>query len=143
MRKHSTMKLPQTSIFAALLLLPLTITASTVESLGSCKCQPNQPCWPSESDWQELNSTVGGMLIGDIRPISSACYKGTPDHNEARCDEVTKNFGADIWRANQSGKFHSCHIVQLQADNRIRCRPTHHLGNLPPSGRNLLPPHAP
>ena len=107
------MLLPQTSVFAALLLLPLTVAASTVESLGHCKCQPNLPCWPSESDWQELNSTVGGMLIGGIRPISSACYKGTPDYNKARCDEVTKNFSSDIWRANQSGKFHYYPIVQL------------------------------
>jgi len=43
------------------------------------------------------------MLIADIRPISSACYKGTPDYNKARCDEVTKNFGDSFWRANQPG----------------------------------------
>ncbi|KAF8456585.1 hypothetical protein BGX38DRAFT_1139786 [Terfezia claveryi] len=34
--------------------------------------------------WQQINSTVGGMLIADIRPISFACYKGTPDYNKAR-----------------------------------------------------------
>ena len=102
---HFTMKLPQASVLATLLLLPLTVTASTVGSPRSCKCQPSLPCWPSKSDWQKFNSTVGGMLIADIRPISSACYKGTPDYNKARCDEVTKNFGDGIWRADQAGKI--------------------------------------
>ncbi|KAF8419398.1 FAD/FMN-containing isoamyl alcohol oxidase MreA-like protein [Tirmania nivea] len=97
------MQLPKTSVFATLLLLPLTVTVGTVESLKQCKCQPHLPCWPSKSDWQKFNSTVGGMLIADIRPISSACYKGTPDYNKARCDEVTKKFDDSFWRSNQPG----------------------------------------
>lgn len=47
------------------------------------------------------------MLIAGIRPISSACYTGTPDYNKARCDEVTKDFGDSIWRANQPGAVQS------------------------------------
>ena len=108
---HSTMQLSHTSVFATLLLLPLTVTAGTVESLRYCKCQPYLPCWPSKSDWQKFNSTVGGNLIADIRPISSACYVGTPDYNKARCDEVTQSFGDSAWRANQSGTFYSCPIA--------------------------------
>jgi len=42
------------------------------------------------------------MLIAGIRPISSACYEG-PGYNKVRCDEVTKDFGDSIWRANQPG----------------------------------------
>jgi len=97
------MKHPQASLFATLLLLPLTVTAGTVESLRNCKCQPNFLCWPSKPEWQKFNSTIGGMLIADIRPISSVCYKGTPDYNEASCDEVTKNYNDSFWRANQAG----------------------------------------
>ncbi|RPB19372.1 FAD-binding domain-containing protein [Terfezia boudieri ATCC MYA-4762] len=97
------MQLPPIGVFATLLLLPFSVTAGTVESLRHCKCQPNLPCWPSDSDWQKFNSTVGGMLIADIRPISSACYEGTPEYNKARCDEVTKEFGDSFWRANQPG----------------------------------------
>jgi len=104
--RHFTMQLSRASVFATLLLLPLTVAAATTESLRYCKCQPHLPCWPSKSDWRKFNSTVGGMLIADIRPISSACYEGTPDYNKARCDEVTKSFGDSAWRANQSGKFH-------------------------------------
>lgn len=97
------MQLLHRSVFATLLLLPLTVTTASIDSLRYCKCQPYLPCWPSKSQWQQLNSTVGGMLIANIRPIASACYEGTPEYNKARCDEVTKNFADSAWRANQAG----------------------------------------
>lgn len=123
------MKLPQASVCAALLFLPLTVTAA------SCKCQPNLPCWPSKPEWQKFNSTIGGMLVADIRPISAACYNTTLEYNEARCAEVTKNFHDSFWRANQPGAVQhtnwedypplkeSCPLPSLLTDkSKLQCQ---------------------
>lgn len=45
---------------------------------------PADSCWPSLSDWTELNTTLSGALICG-RPPASVCYPKDPDYNEEAC----------------------------------------------------------
>ncbi|KAJ5136424.1 FAD binding domain protein [Penicillium atrosanguineum] len=39
----------------------------------SCRCFPNEPCWPSLQQWSDFNATLGGKLISTV-PIGSVCH---------------------------------------------------------------------
>jgi hypothetical protein len=63
-----------------------------------CKCYPGDDCWPSDGQWQRLNSTVDGNLQVNIPP-GAPCYNtfkgplGDVDtYNEAKCEAVTSNW---------------------------------------------------
>ena len=58
-------------------------------SAGDCKCGPKDRCWPSESDWDNLNKTVNGRLIKTI-PIGYVCHD--PTYNEAACNELQQTW---------------------------------------------------
>lgn len=50
-----------------------------------CKCLPGDACWPSEREWDEFNTTVGGRLL-KTTPLGSPCHY--PDYNAALCEEL-------------------------------------------------------
>ncbi|KAL4897557.1 hypothetical protein BDV59DRAFT_208387 [Aspergillus ambiguus] len=56
----------------------------------SCKCTPNDACWPSEDTWRSLNTSVSGKLIQNTPPAIS-CYPG-PYYNEAECAYAYKQW---------------------------------------------------
>lgn len=69
----------------------------------ACKVYYDDDSWPADSEWQKLNSTVGGGLAVDIPPGAS-CYNtfqgplGTVNtFNAAKCDEVTASFANEQW----------------------------------------------
>lgn len=43
-----------------------------------CKCFPGDACWPSQKDWNRLNSDVGGRLVTTV-PLGSPCHDPTYD----------------------------------------------------------------
>lgn len=47
---------------------------------------PGEACWPSVSEWNDLNTTVSGKLIHDLPPAIS-CYPGTY-YNAQQCSYV-------------------------------------------------------
>lgn len=68
-----------------------------------CKCYVGEPCWPSSSDWNKLNTTVAGNLIVNIPP-GAACHNtfqgplGTIDtYSAAGCADVNANWGNETW----------------------------------------------
>jgi hypothetical protein len=54
-------------------------------NLDGCKCFPGDACWPSTSDWNGLNQTVGGRLIATV-PLAQACHD--PNYNPVRCQAL-------------------------------------------------------
>ena len=62
------------------------------------RCIPSSECWPSDKDWEELNNSLDGKLLRDVKPYLAPCY----DHS--RQDECSlrnekyfnANFRADI-----------------------------------------------
>ncbi|KAI2613369.1 FAD-binding domain-containing protein [Hypoxylon sp. NC1633] len=68
-----------------------------------CKCYLGDDCWPDDSSWAELNSTVNGNLVVNIPPAAS-CYNsfegplGTiPTYDAAACAEATANWANETW----------------------------------------------
>lgn len=75
--------------FLSLALLPLAVIADissasdpAYAASAKCRCLPGDACWPSDSTWAKLNSTVSGALIKTV-PIGSPCHD--PNYDEAAC----------------------------------------------------------
>ncbi|KAL3492087.1 hypothetical protein BJX62DRAFT_236521 [Aspergillus germanicus] len=68
-----------------------TLTAETLATSLHCKCTPNDPCWPSASDWNSLNETLSGRLIRTV-PAGSVCYPSQPNYDEQACSAVLGNW---------------------------------------------------
>ncbi len=60
------------------MLLFATLCNATLMSQGNgsteCRCFPGEVCWPSATQWDAFNHTVGGKLIRNV-PLASACRK--------------------------------------------------------------------
>ncbi|KAI0381467.1 FAD-binding domain-containing protein [Hypomontagnella monticulosa] len=54
-----------------------------------CKVFPGDDAWPSEAEWTQLNSTLGGALLKP-KPSAAACYPG-PDFDAQRCQFLLAN----------------------------------------------------
>ncbi|KAK4160882.1 hypothetical protein QBC43DRAFT_358936 [Cladorrhinum sp. PSN259] len=63
-------------------------TSSSSESFsGKCRAWPNTPSWPSDEDWDHLNTTLEGALLRPL-PAAAACYPG-PQQNQVQCSFLT------------------------------------------------------
>ncbi|KAF2188422.1 FAD/FMN-containing dehydrogenase [Zopfia rhizophila CBS 207.26] len=60
----------------------LAIQAYASPASSNCYCLPGDACWPSNSTWAQLNTTVGGRLIATV-PIGSPCHD--PNYNADQC----------------------------------------------------------
>lgn len=74
---------PKTSAMRFPVFLYMFATMSpAISSSRSCYCFPNEACWPAQSAWDTLNTTVGGRLIATI-PIGAPCHD--PLYNATEC----------------------------------------------------------
>jgi hypothetical protein len=65
-----------------------------------CKCVQTDACWPADSVWNSLNTTVGGNLH-KVVPDAAVChntFEGQPTYDAAACEDVTNNFGLQPWQ---------------------------------------------
>ena len=44
--------------------------AAQEEGAPICRCMPNQPCWPSQSDWQGFGASLRGKLVQPQSPLA-------------------------------------------------------------------------
>ena len=51
----------------------------------ACHYLPGDPGWPTDKDWSQLNSTVGGRLILGT-PLAQSCYP--PNLNADACATI-------------------------------------------------------
>ncbi|KAI5857483.1 FAD-binding domain-containing protein [Durotheca rogersii] len=72
-----------------------------------CKCYLGDDCWPNDSSWTELNSTIDGNLQVNIPPGAS-CYNtfqgplgSVPTYNAASCLNATTRFYDESWTVQQ------------------------------------------
>ncbi|TVY34363.1 FAD-linked oxidoreductase [Lachnellula occidentalis] len=58
-----------------------------------CRCFPGDTCWPSTTEWNLLNSTVGGRLIATV-PIASPCHDTFPgvEFDADKCAVIQANW---------------------------------------------------
>ena len=82
--------LPTLILFTEAASLPQTNTSS-------CRCTPNETCWPSSKAWADLNETVSGKLIANT-PIAISCYPG-PQFDETLCAYIDQSWNNSTFQA--------------------------------------------
>jgi hypothetical protein len=70
----------------------------------ACKCYIGQSCWPSQTSWKALNTTVEGKLVVHIPP-GAPCHNqfsgplGTVNtYNAAKCAEANAKWFDEPWQ---------------------------------------------
>ncbi|KAI1075204.1 hypothetical protein F5B20DRAFT_585609 [Whalleya microplaca] len=48
-----------------------------------CRISPDDPAWPSETEWSRLNTSIDGVLLKP-KPAAAVCYQG-PDFDSEQC----------------------------------------------------------
>ncbi|OLN86794.1 putative FAD-linked oxidoreductase-like protein 14, partial [Colletotrichum chlorophyti] len=56
------------------------------------------PCWPSEVQWDTLNTTLSGRLIRAVPP-GAACYPTRPEYDEMACQAIIDGWGHSSWHS--------------------------------------------
>ncbi|EEH07998.1 FAD binding domain-containing protein [Histoplasma capsulatum G186AR] len=85
---------------AAALLLSGLPEALSGHNHTSCRCKPEEKCWPSPHQWKALNESVHGNLVA-VRPVGNVCHDPTYDPEAcARTKNITHN---SFWRVEQPG----------------------------------------
>lgn len=91
-------ELQLTDAILANLSLPANVNASLFYfgnyskiSSAQCKTAPGDEKWPSATDWEFLNSLLGGSLIQTI-PLASPCYSDWGNYDADLCAVVTANW---------------------------------------------------
>lgn len=75
------------------------IPPSPVPQNALCKTLPEDPTWPSEDTWNELNDNLKGALLKPA-PLASVCYTNTTYNNFSleKCQNLTQIWGTGIER---------------------------------------------
>ncbi|PSN64856.1 FAD-binding domain-containing protein [Corynespora cassiicola Philippines] len=74
------------TLAAAIAALPLSAQG---QNSATCRYLPTDVEWPSTTQWNELNSTVGGRLVATV-PLASVCHD--PNFDSARCSSVRSDW---------------------------------------------------
>jgi len=64
----------------------------------NCRCTFGSECWPSDSEFQALASTVSQPLVHPVPP-ATPCY----DSATGNCTDVITSWPNGIWRSDQPG----------------------------------------
>ncbi|KAH9905036.1 FAD-binding domain-containing protein [Xylariomycetidae sp. FL2044] len=82
---------------------PALVPRTWNDAEWGCKCYLGDDCWPAESSWADLNSTVGGNLQVVIPP-GAACYDtfegplgSIPTYDAAACADATAMWANETW----------------------------------------------
>ncbi|KAK7440126.1 hypothetical protein CaCOL14_002045 [Colletotrichum acutatum] len=105
-------------------LSALNFAFGAIATNSSCKCAPNDACWPSTSDWQQFNATLSGKLIA-TKPVAISCYPG-PDYDATLCAKVMVDW--------YKGEWMSSHPVGLDYPLNITCPPVQPASNSTAAG---------
>ncbi|KAJ5754149.1 uncharacterized protein N7511_008302, partial [Penicillium nucicola] len=80
-------------IFVSLLGISNGLSAESRPSPPLCRCMPQDPCWPSDSKWDQFNKSIDGRLIS-ATPIASPCHINPfAPYNETQCAQLRSDWG--------------------------------------------------
>lgn len=82
-----------TSVIALLGAAWIAASQSFGPGSQTCRCFPGDECWPSDTDWESFNKTLGGKLVRTV-PIASSCHDTFPgvEYDAATCANVQANW---------------------------------------------------
>ncbi|EIW74307.1 FAD-binding domain-containing protein [Coniophora puteana RWD-64-598 SS2] len=71
-------------------------------SASQCRCVYGQSCWPSGSDFSQLQSLLSQSLLYP-KPTASQCYSTSGASDD--CSDVIANYTSGIWRSDMVGSM--------------------------------------
>ena len=78
------------------------IFAPEVDHQDAEKCTPTSSCWPTDTDWQAFNATIGGALI-NVSPYFADCFD---PHKDQEACQLEKSMNADgYFRSDSPGSM--------------------------------------
>lgn len=89
-----------TAATSLVLLLGSAHGAALQTTNAQCRCRPNDPCWPSQSQWASLNASVNGNLVA-LRPVAHVCHN--PGYDAAACNASNALSESSVWRDQNPG----------------------------------------
>ena len=66
---------------------------SELDDSSSCRCIPDDACWPPPADWHLLNETVGGRLI-QTSLLAQPCYD--PQYDATACSALKAAWDIEV-----------------------------------------------
>ncbi|GES65794.1 hypothetical protein ATEIFO6365_0012018600 [Aspergillus terreus] len=81
-------------------LLLIVTDQALANTIRPCRCQPDEPCWPSEAQWASLNSSIDGNLRS-VKPLGYPCH--APNYNATECMLIKSNMHNSTYRSSQLG----------------------------------------
>jgi hypothetical protein len=64
--------------------------AALADDRSKCRYIPGDEGWPSEPQWKQLNSSIGGRLIA-TEPLASPCHQ--PGYDMQKCSFIREQWG--------------------------------------------------
>ncbi|KAM3501786.1 hypothetical protein MY10362_005301 [Beauveria mimosiformis] len=89
-----------TAATSLVLLLGSAHGTALQTSNAQCRCRPNDPCWPSQSQWASLNASVSGNLVA-LRPVAHVCHDS--GYDAAACNASKALSESSVWRDQNPG----------------------------------------
>lgn len=80
----------------------LGLTFFSVALASQCKTFPGDGAWPSKSEWNSLNETVGGRLVATV-PLGAPCHGSSFDN--ATCESLKDQWQYEKIQYAQSALF--------------------------------------
>ncbi|KAE9411632.1 FAD binding domain-containing protein [Gymnopus androsaceus JB14] len=74
---------------------------------------PTDPCWPSETEWNALNTTLGGLLIATV-PLGQPCHD--PDFNNGTCEYLQDQWQFPSIHMNSSSSVMAPYFANRSCD---------------------------
>ncbi|KAI8065663.1 hypothetical protein BC940DRAFT_368666 [Gongronella butleri] len=88
------------SLISITTLVLATVTAASPTESHRCKCTAKSSCWPSQQQWNQLNSTVHGRLVTPHQPF----YPCHDPHYDAEACRIAQEHRIDEkWATDQAG----------------------------------------
>ncbi|KAE8150012.1 hypothetical protein BDV25DRAFT_172486 [Aspergillus avenaceus] len=105
-------------------LLALLALAGASVASRDCKCTPEDECWPTLTDWAELNDAVSGKLIRNV-PVAEPCYFGDGNDRHA-CQDIVSRWSDSTFQASQPVGYcypldYACPIVTAEVTPAGAC----------------------
>ncbi|CAF1024251.1 unnamed protein product, partial [Didymodactylos carnosus] len=100
----------------------------------TCRCLPNDGCWPNPTLWELFNVSIDGRLLRPL-PSASPCYNNSSLSQE--CNSTRAQWRNAQWRSNQVGAMQN---PNWETNGNLSCTITYqqqcHQGSVPVYGVN-------
>ena len=98
------MSVPRLSLLLLLVVASLVASVCGAPASSGVRvyCRPGQACWPTEAEWSDFNTALGGRLI-KVTPWADPCFGQPNGFRLLQCTAVKAGYFDGTTRGNQVG----------------------------------------